>query len=82
MAVVAYNQPTTREQVEKIRGKPSGSVLAQLVRRELLLIESGETNANVKYYSTTDRFLDLFNLDEITDLPQSHEVSDIEELAD
>lgn len=82
MAVVAYNQPTTREQVEKIRSRPSGSVLAQLVRRELLSVEPGETNPKVKYYSTTDRFLDLFNLDEIADLPQSHEVSDIEELAD
>jgi len=82
MAVVAYNQPTTREQVEKIRSRPSGSVLAQLVRRELLNVEPGETNSKVKYYSTTDRFLDLFNLDEIADLPQSHEASDIEELAD
>ncbi len=82
MAVVAYNQPTTREQVEKIRSKPSGSVLAQLVRRELLQIDPGETNSKIKYYSTTDRFLELFNLEEIADLPQSHEVSDIEELAD
>ena len=82
MAVVAYNQPTTREQVEKIRAKPSGSVLNQLVKRELLQIDPGETNSKIKYYSTTDRFLELFNLDEIADLPQSHEASDIEELAD
>ena len=82
MAVVAYNQPMTREQVEKIRSRPSGAVLAQLVRRELLNVAPGETNPKIKYFSTTDRFLDLFHLDEIADLPQSHEVSDIEELAD
>ena len=82
MAIVAYNQPVTREQVDKIRTKPSGSVLNQLVRRELLFVEPGETNSRIKYYSTTDRFLDLFNLDEIADLPQSHDVSDIDELAD
>ena len=82
MAVVAYNQPVTRNQVDKIRSKPSGSVLAQLVRRHLLIIEPGETDPKVKYYSTTDRFLDLFQLEEIADLPQSHDVSDIEELAD
>lgn len=82
MAIVAYNQPVTKEQVDKIRLKPSGSILAQLVRRELLYIEPGETDPKVKYYSTTDRFLDLFQLEEIADLPQSHDISDIEELAD
>ena len=82
MAIVAYNQPVTREQVDKIRAKPSGSVLSQLVRRELLFIEPGETDPKIRYYATTDRFLDLFSQEEIADLPQSHEVSDIEELAD
>ena len=82
LAVVAYNQPVTRDQVDKIRGRSSGSVLNQLVRRELLSIEPGKTDPKVRYYSTTDRFLDLFHLEEIADLPQSHEVSDIEELAD
>tara|TARA_B110000495_G_scaffold200681_1_gene216418 strand:+ start:591 stop:1457 length:867 start_codon:yes stop_codon:yes gene_type:complete len=82
MAIVAYNQPATRELVEKIRLKPSGGVLAQLVRRELLTVESGESNSKIKYYSTTDRFLDLFQLEVIADLPQSHDVSDMDELAD
>lgn len=82
MAVVAYNQPATRKQIETIRRKPCGGVLAQLVKRELLNIEPGESDPKIKYYSTTDRFLDLFGLEEIADLPQSHEVSDIEELAD
>ena len=82
MAVVAYNQPATRDQIEKIRRKPCGGVLSQLVKRELLSVVPGETDPKIKYYSTTDRFLDLFSLEEIADLPQSHEVSDIEELAD
>ncbi|MEL7497011.1 MAG: SMC-Scp complex subunit ScpB [Planctomycetota bacterium] len=82
MAIVAYNQPTTREQVDKVRGKPSGAVLSQLVRRQLLIVERGKENSKVRYYSTTDRFLDLFQLEAISDLPQSHDVSDIAELAD
>jgi segregation and condensation protein B len=82
MAIVAYNQPATRDQVDKIRAKPSGSVLSQLVRRQLLFVEPGETDPKIRYYATTDRFLDLFSLEEIADLPQSHDVSDIEELAD
>ncbi|MDC3223756.1 SMC-Scp complex subunit ScpB [Mariniblastus sp.] len=82
MAIVAYNQPATKDLVEKIRLKPSGGVLAQLVRRELLVVEAGESNSKIKYYSTTDRFLDLFQLEELADLPQSHDVSDMDELAD
>ena len=82
MAIVAYNQPTTREQVDKVRGKPSGSVLSQLVRRELIAVEDGKEDARVRYYSTTERFLDLFRLDNVSDLPQSHDVTDIAELAD
>ena len=82
MAIVAYNQPVTREQVDKIRAKPSGSVLKQLVRRKLVFVEPGEANPKIKYFATTDRFLDLFQLDELTDLPQSHDVSDMEELVD
>ena len=82
MAIVAYNQPVTRDQVDKIRAKPSGSVLGQLVRRNLINIEPGKTDPKVKYYATTDRFLDLFQLDELADLPQSHDVSDMEELVD
>lgn len=82
MAVVAYNQPTTKAQVEKILPRSCGAVLSQLVRRELLSVEPGATDPKVRYYSTTERFLDLFGLDELADLPQTHDVSDIEELAD
>ena len=39
LAIVAYQQPLTAEQVHKQRGKPSGHVLAQLVHRGLLRIE-------------------------------------------
>jgi segregation and condensation protein B len=82
MAVVAYNQPITRDQVDKLRNKPSGSVLNQLIKRQLITVEPGTENPKVKYYSTTDRFLDFFQLDCVADLPQSHDVSDIAELAD
>ncbi len=82
LAIVAYNQPIPREQVEVIRGKPSGSVLAQLVRRNLLDVEPDPEQPKMRYYTTTDKFLDLFQLDDLADLPQSHDVSDIAELAD
>ena len=82
LAIVAYNQPIPRDRVDKIRAKPSSSILNQMVRRNLLEIEVSATNPKQKLFRTTDRFLDLFGLDTVDDLPQSHDVSDIEELAD
>lgn len=80
LAVVAYNQPIDRERVEKIRGYSSGAVINQLVRRNLLDIHSVENRK--RQFCTTDRFLDLFGLESLEDLPQTHDVSDLEELAD
>jgi len=82
LAVVAYNQPLTRAQVEIARGKSSGSILAQLVRRNLLSLDLDEPKPAKRNYSTTDRFLELFHLSQIEDLPQSHDVSEFEEYID
>ena len=82
LAVVAYNQPMTRAQVELARGKSSGSILAQLVRRNLLSLDMDQAQSAKRNYSTTDRFLELFHLSRIEDLPQSHDVSEFEEYID
>ena len=74
LALVAYSQPLTTEQVTKFRGKPSGQVLAQLVRRQLLRIERPDDKAKNKLYCTTQRFLDLFGLENLDQLPQSREL--------
>jgi segregation and condensation protein B len=73
LALVAYKQPITREDVDKLRGYSSNAVLNQLVRRQLLSFERDEKRRRVRYYSTTDRFLKLFNLTSLDDLPQSQE---------
>ena len=82
MAVVAYNQPITREKVETLRGKPSGGLLKQLLKRQLLEETRDEKNPKVKYFCTAERFLDLFELEELADLPQSHDMADIADLSD
>lgn len=71
--MVAYRQPITRDSVSQLRGQSSGAVLSQLVRRELLRIERTEENPRVPMYYTTDRFLDLFGMASIDELPQSQE---------
>ena len=79
LAVVAYRQPISRDEIEKARNKPVGAVLSQLVRRDLLTATPDESKPKRKLYQTTDRFLDLFHLTELADLPQSHDVSDFDE---
>ena len=74
LAIVAYQQPLTSEQISRLRGKPSGHVLAQLVRRGLLRIERMQTKRRTAQYFTTDRFLKLFGLKGLEDLPQSEDL--------
>ena len=81
LAVVAYHQPVSKERIEKIRARPSGPILTQLVRRQLLQISQVELESKKRHYETTSRFLKLFGLKGIADLPQTHEVSSIDEFA-
>ena len=79
LALVAYNQPITKDRVEKLRQRPSGAVMSQMVKRGLLSVEtvedtSGPRKRRKKVYSTTDRFLDLFGLESIDDLPRSQDM--------
>jgi segregation and condensation protein B len=75
LALVAYQQPIAGEKINRLRGKPSNHVLALLVRRGLLRIERPQTGRRVPLYYTTDRFLRLFGLDSLADLPQSDDPS-------
>ncbi len=74
LAIVAYQQPLTSEQIGKLRGRASGSILTQLVRRQLLRIERPPEQPRKVRYWTTDRFLRLFGLDSLDELPQTEDV--------
>jgi segregation and condensation protein B len=71
LAIVAYKQPLTREEVDAMRGRPSGSLLAQLVRRQLLRLERPHDKPRTPRFCTTDRFLQLFGLESLRDLPST-----------
>jgi segregation and condensation protein B len=71
LAVVAYNQPIARDEIDKIRGKPSGAVLTQLLQRQLLRVERTVVEGRRRsHYWTTERFLTLFGLSSLAELPQ------------
>jgi len=71
LAIVAYRQPLTRDEVDSLRGKPSGTILTQLVRRRLLRMERPKEKPRTPRYHTTDRFLEFCGLESIRDLPES-----------
>lgn len=76
LAIVAYRQPITVKEVNQLRGRPSGSLLAQLVRRNLIEVVTRELDGKrVPQYRTTQRFLEVFGLQSLDDLPQLGETS-------
>ena len=75
LSLVAYNQPISNEEVSQQRGTPSGAILSQLVRRQLLRIERPDTKPRRPVYFTSERFLKLFQLSSLDDLPRSEDLS-------
>ncbi|MGE5590674.1 MAG: SMC-Scp complex subunit ScpB [Bacillota bacterium] len=71
LAVVAYNQPATRAEVEHIRGVASDRSLATLVDKGLLQ-EAGRRDAPGRpiLYATTPLFLQHFGLKDLAELPR------------
>lgn len=74
LALVGYEQPVTSEEVSHQRGTSSGAILSQLVRRQLLRLERPKNNPRTPRYYTTDRFLKLFGLSTLDDLPRSQDL--------
>ena len=78
LAVVAYRQPATRAEVEFVRGVDAGAVIRGLLERKLLRIAGHrEVPGRPLLYATTRRFLEVFDLATLDDLPT---LRDLEEL--
>ena len=72
LAVVAYNQPVTRTYVDTVRGVDSSYAVNSLLDKEL--IEAcGRLDAPGRpmLYATTEKFLRVFGLNSLADLPQT-----------
>jgi segregation and condensation protein B len=68
LAIVAYLQPVSRPEMARIRGVSSESAVATLLERGLIE-ESGRSQFGAVLYRTTPRFLKLFGLRELGELP-------------
>lgn len=81
LAIAAYNQPVTKTYISQIRGVNSSEIVEALTEKGLLA-ENGKTDlpGRPMSYITTDRFLTVFNLDSLEDLPEADFLTD--EIAD
>ena len=71
LAIVAYKQPIPRAEVDAIRGVNSGDLLRRLMERGLVkIVGRAETLGRPLLYGTTKRFLEIFGLNKISDLPK------------
>jgi len=70
LAIIAYNQPVTRSQVESVRGVGSDSIISRLVEKGLIH-ECGTLDAPGRpgLFETTELFLKEFGLSTVNDLP-------------
>ncbi|MGD1045791.1 MAG: SMC-Scp complex subunit ScpB [Bacteroidota bacterium] len=78
LAIIAYKQPMTKAEVEKIRGVNCDYVLKTLLEKELLAVTGrAESVGRPLLYGTTREFLKHFGLNDITDLPRPREIDEI-----
>jgi segregation and condensation protein B len=71
LAVVAFRQPVVRAEIEAIRGVGCGEILNQLMNRDLIRVGGRSDELGRPYlYNTTKRFLQVFGLRSLSDLPQ------------
>jgi segregation and condensation protein B len=78
LAIVAYNQPIIRADVEHIRGVDCGGVLRQLLERKLIrVLGRKEIPGRPLIYATSKLFLELFDLKDLKDLPSPKEIEEM-----
>ena len=74
LAIIAYKQPLTRASLEAIRGVACGEILRSLIDRRLVTIAGrAEEPGRPMLYGTTKRFLEVFGLSSLKDLPSVEE---------
>lgn len=78
LAVIAYNQPVTRSEVEDIRGVRCERVIETLLTHDMIKIAGRKkSTGSPLLYRTTPVFLDTFGLSAISELPTLEELQDL-----
>ena len=80
LAIIAYKQPLIRAEIEKIRGVDSGGIVKNLLERNIIKIV-GRKNIPGRPFllGTTKKFLEVFGLEKLSDLPSLKDFENLDE---
>ena len=79
MAIIAYKQPITRAEIEDVRGVDAGGILRALLEKSLIkIIGKKDVPGKPLIYSTTPKFLTMFGLKGLKDLPTLEDISQVD----
>ncbi len=74
LAIIAYNQPVTKPDIDKLRGVDSGWVIGELLEKGFIKIKGRDKRpGNPFLYVTTQKFLEYFGLSSLDELPKIEE---------
>ncbi len=78
LSIIAFEQPCSKMEIDEIRGAESGHLLRTLIEKELIYI-SGKSDlpGKASLYKTSGRFLEIFGLDSLKDLPSLKEIEEL-----
>ncbi|MHC4528982.1 MAG: SMC-Scp complex subunit ScpB [Planctomycetota bacterium] len=75
LAIIAYKQPVMRADVEAIRGVAAGEVIRSLCYKGLVkIVGRAEVLGRPMLYGTTKKFLEIFGLNTLKDMPKVEEL--------
>ena len=71
ISIIAYQQPTTKSELEKIRGVSCDYTVQKLLEKELIaIVGRSDSPGRPLLYGTSDKFMDYFGLKSLKDLPK------------
>jgi segregation and condensation protein B len=75
LAIIAYKQPIIRADIEAVRGVAAGELIRSLMYKGLVkIIGRAEVLGHPMLYGTTKKFLEVFGLNSLKDLPKAEEL--------
>lgn len=75
LAIIAYKQPVIRADLEAIRGVACGEMIRSLIYKSLVkIVGKAEILGRPLLYGTTKKFLEVFGLKDLKDLPKAEEL--------
>lgn len=78
LSIVAYKQPTIKSEIDEIRGVESGHLLRALMEKNLVHFEGkSELPGRPMQYGTTRKFLEIFGLRNLKELPTLSQIDEI-----